>query len=639
MKWFYVISLLLVAAMAASPLLFLRTGGQEEYLRRVVVTYQKDGTPVFQDHPTVRFDSFGAPVRSIDPTTIGDTTSAGIGGEIYDGLYTYDYLLTYQGRPVVVPNLAAGMPRISRDRLTPSLPNTRAVRAEDFVLAFKRVADYHNANTSLSWAFLSGHIVGLDEYRRITKINYKAGDFSRYDLPVEGVKALDERTLQVKLIKPYAQFLLVLALDVYAPCPREAVDYWLTGRGSEPVSERSVEFIDPLSAIGTGAYVLHTFEPKHKIVLVRNPDFRKETYPTAAELRSRLPDAAEADRQIADLAAQGLLRDAGRRLPLIDVQYLEYVAEDYSAWMRFLSRRTDASGIPRETFEFVITPDQKLTDSWAKRNIYLHKVWMPAVYWVAFNLEDPVLGASPSLRQAICLAYDVESEIRVLYNGRARRAVNIVPKDFPGWTEAGPGPYYRFDVKAAQAKIEQAKAELAAKGLLDADGQIPEIVFDLSEGGNRQAEFTCQQFSRIGLKIKPVFNDWPTLQQKVHTKQAQMYTMGWHADYFDSENFLQLFYSPNIQKGTNNTNYSNPEFDKLYEKALSLPDGPERTALYVQMIRKISEDVPVLALTEPLSFILTYDWLQNIKLHPVGYGYGKFRRIDTELRRRLGGRN
>jgi ABC-type transport system substrate-binding protein len=69
-----------------------------------------------------------------------------------------------------------------------------------------------------------------------------------------------------------------------------------------------------------------------------------------------------------------------------------------------------------------------------------------------------------------------------------------------------------------------------------------------------------------------------------------------------------------------------------------MPDSPERTELYAKMVKMVNEDCPVLLLTEPESFLLTYDWLKNIHPHPVGYGYTKFHRIDDTLRKQLGGR-
>jgi ABC-type transport system substrate-binding protein len=69
-----------------------------------------------------------------------------------------------------------------------------------------------------------------------------------------------------------------------------------------------------------------------------------------------------------------------------------------------------------------------------------------------------------------------------------------------------------------------------------------------------------------------------------------------------------------------------------------MEDTPERTALYAKMVRKISEDCPVLLLTEPLSYALRYEWLTNVKPHPIGYGFAKYQRIDEARRRARGGR-
>jgi len=56
------------------------------------------------------------------------------------------------------------------------------------------------------------------------------------------------------------------------------------------------------------------------------------------------------------------------------------------------------------------------------------------------------------------------------------------------------------------------------------------------------------------------------------------------------------------------------------------------------MVKIISEDCPVLLLTEPQSYVLSYDWLRNVKSHPVGYGFSKYLRIDPQRRRDLGGK-
>jgi hypothetical protein len=46
----------------------------------------------------------------------------------------------------------------------------------------------------------------------------------------------------------------------------------------------------------------------------------------------------------------------------------------------------------------------------------------------------------------------------------------------------------------------------------------------------------------------------------------------------------------------------------------------------------------VLLLSEPLNMALFYDWLGNVKPHPLGYGFARYQRVDEAMRRRMGGR-
>jgi len=643
MKWFYVISAVVVAALAASPFLLLPKENTAELAGKVVA-----------------YSTYGAKVKSIDPATCGDTMSAGIQGNIYEGLYGYDFLR----RPVeLTPLLAEAMPEVSEDLKTYTIrvrkgiyyhrnpcfgldaggnPRTRTVRAEDFVLAIKRISDYH-IQTQLALAFIIDRIVGIEDYYNKTK-GYAKGDFRRYDLPLEGVTALDEHTLQIRLTEPFPQLLYVLAIHNFAPFPREIIDYYLT---SEPgkdgarvplsIKERDPEIHEIQAVVGTGAYYLAKWVKGSKIVLMRNPDFRHETYPAPPDLAT-LTD--EQRRNAEEDIAAGLYQDAGKTVPFTDVRYLQFVAEVNPMWMLFLTRQVDTAGVPRELFQEVIGPDRELTAEWAQRGIRLIKYSSPAVYWYGFNLEDPVLGASKSLRQAMTLCFNVEEEIEVLHNGRGIRATTYVPSSFEGHDQA-PSPYARFDVAAARTKLADARRELIAAGVIAPDEPIPPIT--LSMGGRdvdfrKMGEFSQEQFRQIGLDVRIELNDWPTLQEKVHNKVVQMYSMGWHADYPDPENFLQLYYGPNIKRGTNNCNYANPAFDALYEKASKMMPSPQRTALYVQMLKMLNEDCPALLLSEPISFVLVQPWVHNVKPHPIGYGFSMYQRIDVDMRRRMGGR-
>lgn len=194
--------MIVAAAMVASPLLLISPPRIDAVTSGVVVGYDGQGGPIITHDPVVRFTSFSSAVRSLDPATCDDITSAYLQAHFYEGLYTYDYL----ARPVrLAPLLAAELPSLSDDRLTMTVrirpdvlyarhrcfgvgendpPATRSVRAEDFVLAIKRIADHHLY--SPVWPFLRGRIVGIDDYNQRTR-DAAATDLGQYDSNIAGV--------------------------------------------------------------------------------------------------------------------------------------------------------------------------------------------------------------------------------------------------------------------------------------------------------------------------------------------------------------------------------------------------------------------------------------------------------------------
>ncbi len=154
----------------------------------------------------------------------------------------------------------------------------------------------------------------------------------------------------------------------------------------------------------------------------------------------------------------------------------------------------------------------------------------------------------------------------------------------------------------------------------------------------RIAEFIKGQFRKVGVRVKVELNDWPTLQGKIQSKRFQACTLGWHADYPDAENFLQNFYSPNIDLNTNYVSYVNKEFDRLFEESSKYSDVEKRVPLYAKMAKMISEGVPVMLLHEPTVYVLLRPRTHNFKYHPIADGLGKYTRIDLDARIKAGGR-
>jgi len=552
-------------------------------------------------------------IRGFDPVKAGDVPSAIAISRIYEGLVQYSYLV----RPYrVEPALAESLPRSSEDGLTYTFTvrkgiyfqddpcfvrsggKGRELTAEDFVYSIKRAADPKNESTGY-WVF-SERIVGLDEFRAL------AGKekVTNYDRPVEGLTAPDRYTFQIRLTRPYPQLMWILTMQYAFAVPREAVERY------------GPEFIN--HPVGTGAYVLASWRRNYSVEYTRNPKWaetgRKESYPSEGESNDR---------------DKGLLDDAGKPIPFID-RIVEYVIEDDSTqWLKFVMGDLESSGISRDNWDVVIQ-DGSLTDSLAKKGVRLNTTPTLDVYYIGFNMDDSVVGKNKKLRQALSCSFNSKDWVR-FYNNRILRAKGPIPPGVGGY-EDKPTPY-PFDLEKAKRLLVEAGYP---NGQEPATGKSLQLTIELgsADAQTRESmELTVDFMRKLGVILKPSYNNWPTFLAKMERRQCQMYRLGWVADYPDAENFLQLFYGPNSSPNPNHCNYVNPEFDKLYEQIRVMSDSPERTEIYRKMADIVIEDCPWIFMHHPMAYGLHHQWLKNYKPHDFPYGMTKYVRIDSEARR------
>ncbi len=560
-------------------------------------------------------------IRGLDPAVSGEVSSSLAISRIYEGLLEYDYL----ARPYkVVPLLAASMPEVSKDGLTytfkiregiyfhdnPCFPGGkgRELKAEDFVYSIKRVVDVKNASSG-GWAF-NGRIAGIEAFHDASKGEAPTD----YSLEVEGLKALDDYTLQIKLTEPYPQLLYILAMHYAFAVPREAVEFC----GQEFVNH----------PVGTGPYELVEWRRNSRIEFYRSPKWaetgRVEVYPT-----SGTPEQV----------AAGLLKDAGQPVPFND-RIVQFVVDDSTtSWMMFLAGQLGSSSISPDNWDAVVMPDKSLSSSLEERDIELISSPYTAVYYLGFNWDDPVVGASNDpvqdeknrkLRQALSCAYEFD-QMNQFMNNRLYPIDGPVPSPLAGeLTEPSP---YRFNLEKAKRLLVEAGYP---DGIDQSTGRRLEINIELgsADANTRQSTaLLAAMFEKIGVVLKANYNTWPAFVEKMNRRQAQTFRLAWVADYPDAENFLQLFYSKNESPGPNHANYRNAEIDRLYEKIRVMPDSPERTAIYEKMARIIVEDAPWIFQYQPMSFAVKHGWIENYVAHDYPYGMGKYHRSNPEIKR------
>jgi oligopeptide transport system substrate-binding protein len=567
--------------------------------------------------------------RTLDPAQVSDTTSSEILCQIYDALYQNSYL----DRPYrVMPALAVDFPekrvfsedvvekgvkkRATRMEYTfklrddiffqddPCFPDGkgRRVTANDVIYSMKRLAD--PAVKSTGYWLVQGKIKGINDFFQKAAAKGKA-DYSR---DIEGLQALDDRTLRIVLTEPLPTFIYVMSMPYTAPVPREAVEYY-NAPGRNGFSRHPV---------GTGAYRLKSWKRQHRIILEKNSTFRKEYYPSSGE-----PGDKE----------KGLLNDAGKQLPFLDEVWYTVIATAQPMWLLFVQGYLDSSGVPQEQFDRVVTKNLDLSESFVKKGISLEIASDLDVHYVAFNMRDPLLGKNKYLRQALSLAYDTDLYNQIFLNGRGIDAQSPMPPGIFGYDPNFRNPYKAHDL--AKAKELLAKAGYP-NGVDTKTGKQLELTYDIGSDSTRAREvatFDMRCFEQLGIKMKLQVNTWAQHLERSHKGTFQIFSLGWMADYPDPENFLQLLYGPNAPPNPNSSAFADPEYDRLYEKTKNMEDMPERAAVIRRMVDIVTEEAPWICTVHTPSYVLRHAWVRNGKAHSISGNYRKYIAINPEMRR------
>jgi peptide/nickel transport system substrate-binding protein len=154
-----------------------------------------------------------------------------------------------------VPDIAAGPPTVSDDRLTYTFklrpdvkyapPVNRAVKADDFIYAVERQFDKQFPSPN--------------PYNTVIK-GVKEFSEGKADT-ISGMKAVDDTTLEITLVQPASDFLSIMATNFYAPIPEEYASKY------KPQTDYSKVYR------GAGPYYLQNWTPNKSATFVRNPNW------------------------------------------------------------------------------------------------------------------------------------------------------------------------------------------------------------------------------------------------------------------------------------------------------------------------------------------------------------------------------
>ncbi|HYD78756.1 MAG TPA: ABC transporter substrate-binding protein [Paucimonas sp.] len=518
---------------------------------------------------------------------------------IFEGLLAYDYL----ARPAKLrPGTAEAMPEISADgktytfRLKKGIYFTpdpafkgqkRELVAADYAYAIKRHMD--PKTRSVQEGLFRGKIVGLDALADQAK---KTGKFD-YDAPLAGLETPDRYTLRVRLVAPDYTLLYHFANPTIGGIAREVVEMYGEDLARHPV--------------GTGAYMLKQYVPRSRIILEANPDYRGFIWD--------FQSSGEAwDEQI--------IRDMkGKHMPQIGRVEVSIIEEEQARWLAFDSKQLDLEQLSPPAAPKVLDID-KLKPQYAAQGIKLYRYAEPGTRYTFFNFKDPVVGGYTkdkiALRRALAMAYDYDEEIRQVWFGQAVKAQSVIP---PG--VAGFDPKYRssirHDPELAAKLLDHFGYKKGADGWRTMPDGKPLIIKIHSAPKTRdkaKMEIWKRSLDRLNVRAEFPVAGFADNLKAAYQCELSMWGLGGTASIPDGIDALQNYYGPNAYQG-NFGCYKSEAFDEAYSKAMLLPDGPERTALYQKMVRIMEADTVELTELWQIRNWLMHPWVKGFKKHPI----------------------
>lgn len=576
----------------------------------------KSATPSRADPAKVLRTAIMIAETGFDPQASQDLYSNTINSAMFDALYQYDYL----ARPHrIVPRVADGMPAISADGLTWTIKVKKGVyfaddpvfkgvkrelTAHDFVYSLKRLVDPKMRSPN---AFLiNGMFVGLDDALAAAKPGGKLD----YDKEIEGLRAVDRYTLQLKLARPDYTFLPKLTATQTAAVAREVIEAYGDGSGWAMANP-----------VGTGAYRLKEWRRAQRIVLEANPNYRDETFP-------ELPPNADATAKAAYDAMKG------KKLPQIGRIEVAVIEESNPRLLAFNGNELDIVDVPRDLVLRVLDERNQLVPAYAKDGVTLQRSEEAGLAFFAyFNMNDPVVGGytpeKVALRRAILMGYNPAELIRVGLQGQGRVATQPIPPVVPGHV-AGIKNSTPHDPATARALLDKfGYKDRNGDGFREMpDGKPLTLSMGSAPTGEDRIrdELWLKNMRDIGVRIEFQQQKWPDLLKMARAGQLQMWRVGWTADSADS--YMELGYSPSGGQ-TNLAFFKNDEYDDLFRKSRALRLDGERDKLYGRMTEILNAYAPLGGGIYRIENTIAKPWVQGYKKDAFRGTFFRYLDIDA----------
>lgn len=517
-------------------------------------------------------------IKNLFPHNIVDVYSYRVASQIYEGLFKFD-----QGANLkVIPSLAEGYTLDStftvytvklrkgvlfHDDACFAGEKGREMKASDVKYCFTRLCTQDRNNRAFD--IFDNVLKGAKSYYDAT-VGGKTPSFE-----LEGVKVIDDYTVQFLLEKPNPLFLTHLARPQSFIFPKEAYEKY----GVEMRTK----------AVGTGPYKVASIDEDNKIRLERNENYyRKDKY--------------------------------GNQLPFVQSLEVNFIKDKKTELFEFRKGNLDMMYRLPTDYIIEILEETQVDESGSFSKYELQREPEMQTQIFSFMNADPVFK-DVNVRKAFSFAIDRKKILEFVLNGEGYAA---------GLHGITPPSFQDYDISKIQGydyNIDSAQYYLAKANFPKGKG-FPKITLDLNAEGDRHSNVALEIRSQLknALNVEMEINILPHAQitDKCVKGNYSLIRLSWVADYPSPQNFLWMFNSSYVKElgessYPNIPRYKNPKFDALYNKALTSTSTEEANKYFMEAESVMMKDAPILVLWYDEGYRLLSSRIKNFPNNPMQY--------------------
>ncbi|KAB8036078.1 oligopeptide ABC transporter substrate-binding protein OppA [Silvanigrella paludirubra] len=454
--------------------------------------------------------------KTLDPQKCNESTCSAIVRQLFEGLVTTDL------KENIIPAAAESW-KISADgkkyvfTLKKDLKWSDGTKltAKDFVFAFQRLVDPKIASDQAS----------LLEF----VINGKEITEGKKTPQTLGVKAINDVTLEIELIKPIPSFLENLTVPNTSPVQISNLEKYKDS------------FTQVNNLVSNGPYKLIYRKFGDKVTVEKNP-----LYWNNKEI-------------------------------LIDKVNFHSITDQNSEFSMYETGQLDITGT---------IPINKFKQIKAKYGSELSNHPYLASYVYIFNTQKAPLN-NKKLRQALSIAIDREIIANSVMGQGQRALYDLIPYGLKNYSQ---NKLYWQDWPRAK-QIEEAKKLYREAGYSPSNILTIHILYNTNEAHKKIASSIASMWkNNLGVNVVTVNEEWKTMLDKRTNGDFEVLRLGNIANINDATDFLAPYRSFDP---SNDPKYKNPEYDNIVNQALQEMNPQKRKELLENASKIITEDAPI----------------------------------------------